>query len=315
MPMVYGELYVPQVAQGLLIRAGRFISIPDIEAQLAPNNYMYTHSMTYTFDNYTNTGVIATLAVSRNLFLQAGITDGTETAIWNAGKTRANPFPNPLYPGTRFAKDPGVLPSFSGCIRYQTSDARTAIYGCVNGINSGRWGYNNLQWRGVTIYHKFSDKWHVSMETYNIVERDVPNILNPVVATAYANGGTPFSPRYLPFNAPGTAQCNDANALKCNAYNEAGLVYLNYSPDPLNNFTLRGEYMDDQQGQRTGIKTRYVAGAVGWQHWFSPQIETRPEVAYYRALDALAFNGNSNRGIAPNKQDSLVLSGDVIIHF
>jgi hypothetical protein len=55
-PMIYGELYIPQVAEGLLLRFGRFISLPDIEAQLAPNNYMYTHSMTYTFDNYTNTG-------------------------------------------------------------------------------------------------------------------------------------------------------------------------------------------------------------------------------------------------------------------
>ena len=56
-PMLYGEVYVPYVAEGLLLRAGRFISVPDIEAQLAPNNYMYTHSMTYTFDNYTNTGL------------------------------------------------------------------------------------------------------------------------------------------------------------------------------------------------------------------------------------------------------------------
>jgi hypothetical protein len=49
--MLYGELYVPQVAEGLLLRLGRFISMPDIEAQLAPNDYKYTHSMTYTFDN------------------------------------------------------------------------------------------------------------------------------------------------------------------------------------------------------------------------------------------------------------------------
>ena len=41
-PMVYGEIYIPQVAQGMMIRVGRYISVPDIEAQLAPNNYMYT---------------------------------------------------------------------------------------------------------------------------------------------------------------------------------------------------------------------------------------------------------------------------------
>jgi len=62
MPMVYGEIYVPSVAQGLEIRVGRYISLPDIEAQLAPNNYTYSHSMTYSLDNYTNTGLISTLS-------------------------------------------------------------------------------------------------------------------------------------------------------------------------------------------------------------------------------------------------------------
>ena len=59
--MVYGELYHPQVAEGLMIRVGRYISVPDIEAQLAPNNYMYSHSLTYAYDNYTNTGIQTTL--------------------------------------------------------------------------------------------------------------------------------------------------------------------------------------------------------------------------------------------------------------
>src|SRR5580704_12085643 len=46
LPMMYAELYDPWVMEGLLIRVGRYISLPDIEAQLAPNNYMYTHSYT-----------------------------------------------------------------------------------------------------------------------------------------------------------------------------------------------------------------------------------------------------------------------------
>ena len=49
--MMYGELYFPQVMKGLMVRVGRYISLPDIEAQLAPNNYMYTHSLTYAYDN------------------------------------------------------------------------------------------------------------------------------------------------------------------------------------------------------------------------------------------------------------------------
>ena len=46
-PMEYVDIYIPYVLQGLEFRIGRYISIPDIEAQLAPNNLTYTHSLTY----------------------------------------------------------------------------------------------------------------------------------------------------------------------------------------------------------------------------------------------------------------------------
>ena len=74
-------------------------------------------------------------------------------------------------------------------------------------------------------------------------------------------------------------------------------TYLNYKPTPLDNISWRGEFYDDKQGQRTGTKTRYVETGLGWQHWFSPQIEIRPEFTYYKSLDAFAFNGNANLGI------------------
>jgi hypothetical protein len=63
------------------------------------------------------------------------------------------------------------------------------------------------------------------------------------------------------------------------------------------------------------VATHYVNFAVGWQHWFSPQVEIRPEIAYYHSLNGPAFNGNSNAGIAPNKSSETILSGDIIWHF
>jgi Putative beta-barrel porin-2, OmpL-like. bbp2 len=47
MPMVYFDLYLPQIFQGMNVRIGRIISEPDIEAQLAPNNLMASHSLLY----------------------------------------------------------------------------------------------------------------------------------------------------------------------------------------------------------------------------------------------------------------------------
>ena len=63
--MFYLDFYFPHVAKGMVLRMGRYISLPDIEAQLAPNNYTYTHSLTYTYDCYTQTGVNATIKFSR----------------------------------------------------------------------------------------------------------------------------------------------------------------------------------------------------------------------------------------------------------
>jgi hypothetical protein len=107
MPMIYTDLYFP-VMLGLNFRIGRFISVPDIEAQLAPNNYTYVHSLTYSYDNFTNTGLLGTLAVTKNWMIQLGIVAGTETTPWNVGARIANPDLNPLYPGTTMLKDPGA---------------------------------------------------------------------------------------------------------------------------------------------------------------------------------------------------------------
>jgi len=318
MPMAYGEIFIPQVAEGLLIRIGRYISIPDIEAQLAPNNYMSSHSMTYTFDNYTNTGIELTLAATKNWTIQAGITVGTEAMPWHVGATIANPDPNPLFPGTTMKKDPGAQPSGTFGVRWTSDDGQDDINVVADGINNGTWGYNNLQWYGMTYYHKFNDQWHISFETYNEHQNNVANILNPAVTGAngfFTLGGTPFSPQYMPFNSPFLAFCKNAALLSCTASYQTFLTYLNYRITPLDNISYRAEFVNDEQGQRTGTKTRYVETGIGWQHWFSPQIEMRPEISYYRSLDAFAFNGNFNLGITPNRNYAIVALSDIIIHF
>jgi hypothetical protein len=314
-PMAYGELFIPQVLDGLMLRLGRYISIPDIEAQLAPNNYMYTHSMTYTFDNYTNTGLDATLAVTKNWILQAAITVGTESLPWHVGQTITNPFANPLYPGSTMPKDPGAVPSGSLGIRYTSDSGNDDINIVANGINGGQWGYNNLQWYGGTYYHKFNDQWHISVEVYDEHQNNVLNANNPAALAAFQAGGTPFSPQLMPFNAPGLAFCSNAVVFSCTGEARAALTYISYKASALDNISYRVEYFDDMEGQRTGTKTAYFETGIGWQHWFSPQIEIRPEVSYYKSLNADAFNGNANLGIAANKSTALVGAADIIIHF
>ena len=315
-PMVYGELYIPFVAHGMMIRIGRYISLPDIEAQLAPNNYMYTHSLTYAVDNYTNTGVVATTALLKDLFLQTGLSVGTEAAPWHVGETMKNLDPNPLYPGTKLDKDPGAqFPTYTVCLRYGWNNGSDNVQPCMNGVNNGHYGYNNLQWYGFTYYHKFNDHWHVDMEFYDEFQRGVPNVNNPNVVTWYNNGGTPFSPQFVPFNAPNLAHCKSDIVLSCTASGTGVTGYLNYSPDPLNNFSFRPEYYADNQGQRTGTPADYYEFSLGWQHWLSPQIEMRPEIGYYRSINAVVFNANPTHGIPANENHTYFGAADLILHF
>ena len=108
----------------------------------------------------------------------------------------------------------------------------------------------------MTWYHKFTEKFHVSFETYTLSQRNVLNITDP--AGIIADGGYPFAPGIIQFNAPNFAHCSDPNAITCTARVVTALAYWNYKVTPLDNISLRTEYYHDEQGQRTGDATRYA---------------------------------------------------------
>ncbi len=142
----------------------------------------------------------------------------------------------------------------------------------------------------------------------------MPNLNNVTAAAALANGGTPFTTSQFRFKAPSGAQCHSATSLRCTATAQSALTYGNYQFSPLDNLSIGTEYYSDMQGQRTGVATEYYETAIELQHWLFPQIELRPELAYYHS-GKNAFNGNSNLGIAPNRDYSVIASGDIIVHF
>jgi hypothetical protein len=245
---------------------------------------MYTHSMTYTFDNYTNTGLMTTTQLNRNWILQLGVTAGTDSMPWNG------------------RNDPGVQPSFTGCLRWNSNSSNDSVYGCANGINNGTWGYNNLQQFVMTYYHKFNERLHVSWETLYMFQRGVANLTQ--TGGSYAN--TPFA--NIQRNAPNQAVCNDAQAQTCRSQSWGSVAYLNYRVNDNNNISLRGEYYDDMNGQRTGTRTRYANLAIGLQHFITPSIIFRPEIGTYNSLDRRAFDSQSRRS-------SVIAAADIVFRF
>jgi hypothetical protein len=169
MPMVYLDLYLPMIFQGMNIRLGRIISEPDIEAQLAPNNLMSSHSLLYGFDNYTQTGVFTTTKLGAQWTLQAGICNGTDVALWQ--------------------KDPGNQPTGTVMIQWTSPNQRDSIYAGDNAFNNGKFGYNNLQQIVGTWTHKFNDTVYTATEGWYMYMHDAKT--HPTDAVPFQSGSFP----------------------------------------------------------------------------------------------------------------------------
>jgi len=252
----YVDLYIPQVADGLNIRVGRFISIPGIEAQLAPNNYVYTHSLLYAVDPFTDTGILGSFKLNDRWLVQAGLTASHDVAPWS-----------------RDAK-----PSATACISYTFNQGNDNLYPCVNGLNDGKYAYNNLQMFDATWYHKFSSSWHMATEAWYMYQRGVPSVSGPVPPEKGTNG----------------AFCS-AGEIRCLAPEWAMVNYVESEISAMDYVSIRSDFLDDMKGQRTGFKTRYAEATLMWGHWVGSTVLLRPEIRLDRALDRPVYDNGTRR--------------------
>jgi hypothetical protein len=321
--MFYTDLYIPKVADGMNIRIGRYISLPDIEAQLAPNNYTYSHSILYTFDCYTQTGVNATVKINNHWTAQAGLSPGCDVMPW-----------------TTDAKVTG-----NACVQYSWHNGGDALYTCANSINDGKYAYNNLAAYYETWYHKFNAHWHTDTEGWYQYMRDTPNMYwyngtDPSTGIQYSNTAAhpwPEATNYRPGSGASTlnfgAVCVDprlsasAQPARCYAPDWAITNYVEH--DFMNHqasLNIRNEFVNDIKGQRTGTPGRYEEHMVGFDFWTGSTITFRPELSYIhtfspyglKALDIAPGsavsnlqNGNHQMG----KTQDLILAADLIWHF
>lgn len=321
--MFYMDFFFPKVAQGMDIRVGRYISLPDIEAQLAPNNYSYSHSILYTFDCYTQTGINATVKINKHWTAQAGLSPGCDVMPW-----------------TTDAKATG-----NTCVIYTWSNGGNALNTCDNTINDGKYAYNNLTAFYETWYHKINAHWHTDTEGWYQYMRAVPNMYwynetDPTTGIQYASTTAhpwPEAQNYIPGGGAATlnfgAICADPRLpaadqpSRCLAPEWAITNYLEH--DFMNHqasLNIRNEFVDDIKGQRTGTPAKYEENMVGFNFWVGSTITFRPELSYMhafgeygtKALDispgsaiANIQNGRPQTG----KTQALVLAADIIWHF
>jgi hypothetical protein len=264
---VYYDLYVPWVAQGMIVRVGRWIACPDIETQFAPDNYMGSHSLLFTFDTYTQTGVMATFMLDKQWTVQAAIHSGTDMAPWYKG----------------------ALPTGAFGVRWVSQSNNDAMYTWLNAINDAKFrrfdehglpaGHDNFNYLVSTWEHRFNRYFITKTEAYFMWQRDAVVGGTPSIGPveSYGGGGG------IGADIPGTTLT---------------FGVLNYTVVQLSKWdfiTIRNEWWKDTDGERSGFPSTYTSNAVGLTHNFSPYFQVRPEIGYYRSWTVPAFDNGTRK--------------------
>lgn len=254
MPELYGLLYVPDVGEGMLVKFGRFISPPDIEAQLAPDNYLFSHSTMFSVDPYTFTGAVAAVKLDDQWTVQAGAHAGNDMAPW-----------------TSSAALNGHL-----MVRWVSDDNNDSVWAGLNSIGDGKYrdGHDNLQHAVATWSHRFSDRVHMATEVYYMWQFDAlrgGNVNNGPVRSFGGGGG------------PGVLIPGRSDSVGVVNYFQVQITATDY-------ISIRNDFLADFQGQRTGFDNYYSSHTLGWIHHFTPWATIRPEIKYERGYNTPAYD-------------------------
>jgi Putative beta-barrel porin-2, OmpL-like. bbp2 len=241
---IYGDLYLPHIAEGMIIRLGRYISPIDIEAQLSPENYLYTHSLMYTYDPYTFTGLQFITKLNDQYTLMLGVHAGNDMAPWTTSSQ----------------------PNGEFLLRWVSKSGNDSLFGGVDSVGKGQYlnGHDDLQVAALTWSHKFTEKFHMLTESYYIWERNA------------LQGGTVTNGPPQPFFesvGPGKFLPGISDSF--------GLV--NYAPYKLSDksyVVLRNDVLYDPRGFRTGVPGTVAEVTLGYVYHITPWCVTRPEVRF-----------------------------------
>jgi hypothetical protein len=276
----YLDVYVPWVAQGFVFRVGRWIACPDIETQFAPDNYLGTHSILFTFDTYTQTGIMGTVMLNKQWTVQAGLNAGDDMAPWYMGAIACGMF----------------------AVRWVSQSNNDSVYAVLNQINDAKFrrflldgqpaGHDNFNYPVVTWQHRFNDVIHTKTEAYYMWEEDA--VLGGTVSIGpvrrFGGGGG------IGNDIPGTSRM----------YGTVNYTMFHLSSRDF--ITVRNEIWRDEEGERSGFPGTYSSHTIGLTHNFTNYLQIRPEIGYYRNYHMPAFNLGTRQG--------MVLGGlDVTLRF
>jgi hypothetical protein len=266
---VYFDVYLPWFLGGTDIRVGRWIACPDIETQYSVDNYFGSHSLLFTVDTYTQTGIMLTQKLNDQWEVQVAVHSGTDMAPW--------------YKGSVFTGAAGA--------RWVSLDNNDAVYAWLNAINSAEFrhfqqygqplGHDNFNYFVATWEHRCNKDIHTKTEGYYMWERNAEV------------GGTPSAGPVKPFGGGG----GDGVLIPGFTQSYGLLNYTMFAFTRKDYFGVRNEWYKDESGYRLGTRGAYTSHTINLSHYFNDVFIVRPEIGYYRNWENPAFDNGTKHGI------------------
>ncbi len=140
----YGEVWLPDVAQGLSLKAGRFFAQFGAENTDTTQNALPSRSYTFIYNPFTHTGLLATVQLDDAWSAQAGLVLGSDVFI-----------------------DPAARPTFIGSVKWAPKDGRHSLLEATV-LGPGRFEtsqqFNNPQILDVVYTFKPTKEWAYTFE-------------------------------------------------------------------------------------------------------------------------------------------------------
>lgn len=261
------QLFIPQIGQGTLVTIGRYFAPGDIELPISNLNYLISHSLTFDSSIFTQMGVNSNTKINKNWSLFLGVQAGSDTAVWSNS----------------------AHPSLSSFVQWISDNKKNSVWVGTNSINSGQYknNWNNLQQVNLIFTHRFNEDFFIEMSSYYEYQFNAlvnGNCINDF--NSYPNCNFPI---------PGLS---DSWSL---------LAYLEKKWSDEDFTSLRAEYFDDVQGQRTGYATPYLEFTFGLTHIVGHVLKLRPEIRFDTALKATPYDNGNKRSLVIGLFDFILL--------
>jgi hypothetical protein len=185
----------------------------------------------------------------------------------------------------------GALPTGAFGVRWVSKSNNDAVYAWLNAINDARFrrfpldgqpaGHDNFNYFVNTWEHRFNRYFITKTESYFMWQRDavVGGTVSIGPTEPYGGGGG------IGAEIPGTTL-----TFGVLNYTEIVLSHKDY-------ITIRNEWWKDTDGERSGFPGVYTSNSIGLSHNFTPYLQIRPEVGFYRNWTNPAFDLGTKKNL------------------